>query len=197
MCFSHYLNIYIFRGVSLTLLLPIAYAIVLMYSQAEQKAFRISALKENWLRLKSRLLPWHILIVLAVLFVLAIYILRSGNMKISGLENRIRNLISEVSLARPRTKEFLIGWPALAIFAYYIHSDKSKLLTWAFAAGSSILFASVMNTFCHVFTDMTTSVLRTVNGLVFSVPFILIFALANMILVRFLFKSKLDTKKDL
>ena len=104
--------------------------------------------------------------------------------KISGWENTIRNRMSELTSARPRTKEFLIGWPAVAIFAYYRKSDVSKLLTWAFGAGSGILFASVMNTFCHVFTDVSTSVLRTLGGFVFAVPFMVIFALANLCFVK-------------
>ena len=105
--------------------------------------------------------------------------------------------MAEISFARPRTKEFLIGWPALALFAYYIKNNHCKLMTWAFAAASGILFASIMNTFCHVFTDATTSALRTVNGLVFAIPFVLIFSVVNRIFLKLIQSRKLDKQSDL
>ncbi len=185
-----YLNIYIFRGVSVTLLAPIAFALLLMYCRTEKADLSPKALKAQFAQFKSSLRPWHFLVIAAVVVVLSVYLIRSGNTKISGLENTIRNRMSELTSARPRTKEFLIGWPAVAIFAYYRKSNISKLLTWAFGAGSAILFASVMNTFCHVFTDVSTSVLRTLGGLVFSVPFIGIFTLANLCVVKLFVRRK-------
>lgn len=187
---EYYLNIYIFRGVALTLLVPVLYALVLMFLRTENKSLRCGTLKENAQKLKASIRPWHIWVLLAAILVLAVYLLRSGNTSISALETKIRNVIGVISRARPRTKEFLIGWPALALFAYYIKHKRSKLLCWVFAAASSILFASVMNTFCHVFTDTATSALRTVNGLVFALPFILLFTAANRLFVRLFFRNK-------
>ena len=194
---EYYLNIYIFRGVSITLLLPIVFALVLMYCREEKKKYSIAELKAMLKNARSQMKPWHIVAGVCIVLVLVVYLLRSGNTKISGLENKIRNVMAEITYARPRTKEFLIGWPAVALFAYYIKNNHSKLLTWAFAAASGILFASVMNTFCHVFTDVTTSALRTVNGLVFAIPLILIFWAVNRIFLNLISKRKLDRQQDL
>ncbi len=170
-----YLNIYVFRGVALTLLVPVLYALVLLLCRTEDHLLRKGALKEKLARIKGEIRVWHIVVLLAALLILTVYLLRSGNSSISALETKIRNVIGEFTLARPRTKEFLIGWPALALFAYCIKQNRSKLLCYVFAAGSSILFASVMNTFCHVFADVSISMLRTVYGLLFALPFMLLF----------------------
>jgi len=82
----------------------------------------------------------------------------------------------------------LIGWPALALFAYY--AKRNKIVRWVFAVGSSILFASVINTFCHVFTDVSTSALRTVNGLVFALPFIAVALGANKLILKMIKRTK-------
>ena len=77
----------------------------------------------------------------------------------------MRNSIADVMAARPRTKEFLIGWPSLVLLVYYIKNTDIKLIRWGFAVASSILFASVINSFCHVFTAAGTIYSRLFNGL--------------------------------
>ena len=58
-----------------------------------------------------------------------IYLIRSGNVtEISATENLLRNSITNLMTERPRTKEFLIGWPALILFLYYIKNTDIKLL---------------------------------------------------------------------
>ncbi len=191
---DYYLNILTFRGVALTLLLPVLYAALLAAAPALKKSFANGTLKADALRLAKRFRWYHPPIIIAVLLVLFFYILRSGNSSISHFETQVRNLLGEWSLARPRTKEFLLGWPLLVLF---VLSEKHKLLRWLFAVGSAVLFSSVMNTFCHVFTDATTSALRTVNGLLFAIPLILIiFAISRIFLSR-IAKRKLDRQQDL
>ncbi len=177
-----YLNNLIFRGVKLSLILPIAYAALWMWIY---EGMKIDLSKKSLNTFFSKIKIWHIIVFALALFAAGVYVMRSGNAKISPLENTIRNFISDVSGARPRTKEFLIGWPILAFSACLIKNSSSKILSWAVCVGSSVLFASVINTFCHVFTDFSVSALRTVNGLLFSLPFVIV-----AVFLAQLFKSK-------
>lgn len=166
---EYHINDAVFRGVKITLLFPVTYAALGAWIYLNEG--KISSGIQEVKTLLKKIKVWHIAVLVIVFAVFALYVLRSGNTAISPLENKIRNFISEATSARPRTKEFLIGFPMLSLFAYSMKYSGQKLLKWVFACGASILFASVTNTFCHVFTDYTVSALRTVYGLLFSVPF--------------------------
>ena len=123
------------------------------------------------------------------------YIIRSGNVdEISSLEQALRNAATELFPARPRTKEFLIGYPALVLLVYYMKNSKLTLIKWLLAIASSILAASITNSFCHVFTDYSVIVSRTVNGLIMGI-FVATFAyIANIIVVKILRKISCKLK---
>ena len=113
------------------------------------------------------------------------YIIRSGNVnKISSLEQTMRTAITNAFPARPRTKEFLIGYPSLVLFVYYMRNSNIKLVQWFFAIGSSILSASVMNSFCHVFTDLTVIYSRVLNGILIGAVMSVFAFVANLAFVR-------------
>ena len=188
---DYLLNNKLFRGVKLTLLLPVAYAAIAMLIYLSGGKFRaeLPPVRDIAKKIKLR----HVILAVLILLAGGIYVLRSGNTKISGFEVAMRNFISDVFSVRPRTKEFLIGWPMLSLFAYYSKHSYGKIFRWLTAVGSSIIFASVSNTFCHVFTDFLTSSLRTINGLALSVPFIVVFLLANLLFVKiYVRKQKLN-----
>lgn len=194
---DYYLNILTFRGVAFTLVLPVLYAAVLSFAPSVQKSLASRTVKEDALRLARRLRWYHALLAVAILLILFFYILRSGNSSISHFETQVRNLLGEWSLARPRTKEFLLGWPLLVLFVLSEKHKLPRLLRLLFSVGSAVLFSSVMNTFCHVFTDATTSALRTANGLLFAIPLILIAFVAIRIFLSLIARRKLDRQKDL
>jgi len=186
---DYYLNYTIFRGVKLTLLFPMAFSVpagaIYIFGIKPIGLVDIkNALKENLQ--KIRLV--HIILIAVVLLAAGVYVMRSGNAKISNGENAVRNAIAAFTGARPRTKEFIIGWPALALFAYYSKHSCSKIAKWIFAVASSLIFASVINTFCHVFTDFSISLSRTVNGLIFSIPFIVLVLFLNKAVIKRFFK---------
>ena len=115
----------------------------------------------------------------------AVYIIRSGNVnEISSLESWMRSTITEIFAARPRTKEFLIGYPCLVLFVYYIKNTNVKVVSFIAGVGSSILAASVTNTFCHVFTDLTTIYMRVINGLAIGLIVCAAVYVANIIIVK-------------
>lgn len=95
----------------------------------------------------------------------AVYILRSGNFGIGVLdiERLIRTLLENTMSVRPRTKEFLIGYPALFLGAVYYLRNKKDFL-WAFLIIGAIGPVSTINTFCHAHSPFMISVLRSFYG---------------------------------
>ena len=90
-------------------------------------------------------------LVLILAAVGTVYILRTGDgmLSVSVGEQRVRNWLERVLLFRPRTKEFLIAYPAIAA-AYCCAARRSRLTAWLFGVFGAIGFASVANTFCHI-----------------------------------------------
>ncbi|GEM_PF-735995 len=109
------------------------------------------------------------LIYFFVIYVLIyIYLLRSGNFNIlpeSAAEIQVRNFLELNMSARPRIKEFIIGYPCLFAFLYlYPKKVPYKLISFV-GTFSSIVGISIINSFCHGFTPVLTSLNRTFNGL--------------------------------
>ncbi len=184
-----FLNNLIFRGVKLTLIAPMAFAAALIFATVYKKQ-SVTEIK-NILFKTIKNLRWYHFVLIATLGVVAgIYILRSGNVnRISFFETNLRNSLTEYFVARPRTKEIILGWPCLALYIYYVKKDKAKLLQWIFAIGASILFASIINTFCHSFTLAETMFLRTANGMLFGLPIAAIVLVVNALIFKIFNKS--------
>ncbi len=94
----------------------------------------------------------------------AIYVLRTGNegMTVSGLELQFRSLLDQILGVRPRTKEFLLGHPALLLLLLYGYRDNRFLPLLLLAA---IGQASLVNTFAHIHTPLVISLLRAGHGI--------------------------------
>ena len=94
----------------------------------------------------------------------AIYVMRTGNegMTVSGLELQFRSLLDQVLGVRPRTKEFLLGHPALLLLLIYGYRDNRFLPLLLLAA---IGQASLVNTFAHIHTPLVISLLRAGHGI--------------------------------
>ncbi|MDD6308724.1 MAG: DUF5693 family protein [Clostridia bacterium] len=168
---DYYLNIMVFRGTKLALLFPILYSIPLYYWMFIKKD-GCTIWQDIKKLAKAKISVYQIGIIAIVALALAIYILRSGSVQqISSMEYTLRNRITDIFTIRPRTKEFLIGYPCLFLFVYSSKKAKSVWVPFLFAAGSALLFASVMNSFCHVFTNLATIYLRTVYGAAVGVLF--------------------------
>ena len=72
----------------------------------------------------------------------------------------------------------------LAVANVCIKCRAPKLLRALACVGSSVVFASVTNTFCHVFTDFATSALRTFNGIVFALPIVIAVLAVGAVIAR-------------
>jgi len=98
---------------------------------------------------------------------LAVLVARSGNfvLPVPGFEKIFRNWLEMILFVRPRTKEFLVGYPFLFLAAaYYLRGKKSWL--WLLTAVGVIAPVSVFNSFSHIHTPIVVSLVRTFNGMV-------------------------------
>lgn len=109
----------------------------------------------------------YILALAAVLLVAGVgyYILRTGNADVSALEQRFRNRLESLLIARPRTKEAFVAWPCLAI-SFILCARGKREYCWPFAILTSAGFASVVNTFCHARSPLWLSLTRSLTGLI-------------------------------
>ena len=99
----------------------------------------------------------------ALLCAVGYYVLRSGDSHVTVWEQRARNLLENVLLVRPRTKEFLAGWPSLAL-ASLLCARGRRRYSWPFAILSSVACTSIVNTFCHSRAPLWLSAVRAGIG---------------------------------
>ena len=91
---------------------------------------------------------WHLVVFVVIAAVGVFYITRTGNSgTASATELAIRQWLEDTLYIRPRTKEFLIGFP-IFVTALYAMSINRKLGSILLIPGV-IGFLSIMNTFTH------------------------------------------------
>lgn len=147
----------IFSGVKLSSLLPLAFTAAILAFTLFNKKSRGEI--QVFQKPPTALLVFIGVCVTAALVVL---ILRSGDnmLPVSDIEVGFRNLLEYFLYARPRTKEMFLAFPALAL--YIVASDRRiPLFQLPLGILASIGACSVVNTFCHIFTPVHVSVIRT------------------------------------
>jgi len=181
---DYYINNEIFRGIKLSLTAPMIFtAVAAYYMFVKDETFSIRAVIKKVI--VSEIKVYWVIIAAVIYYVVSYYLKRSGNVNtISDLEKLMRETITSIFPARPRTKEFIVGYPALMLFVYYVKNYNIKLFKWGFALGSSILTASVANTFCHVFTDYSVMCMRVLNGILVGAIICVPVYFANILLVK-------------
>lgn len=147
----------VFSGVKLSQLLPIAFAaLVLLYTLFSQKA------RSERKTAQKLPIPLMVFIGVCVIAALVVLVLRSGDnmLPVSDLEVKFRNWLEYVLYARPRTKEMFLAFPAIAL--YVVACDRRiPLLQLPLGILAGIGACSVVNTFCHIFTPVHVSFVRT------------------------------------
>lgn len=188
---KYMLKIDYFRGVKLSFVLPllfyVLYYIVKIYDANDWKTF-MERIKEF---LNIDIKVWHLVAIVIAGIIGIIYISRTGNepiVKPTELELKFRDFLEHTLVARPRTKEFLIGDPAI-ILAIYAAFKNSK--GWAFIMGifASIGILSIVNTFSHIGSVLPIAIERTVIGWVLG-------ALIGMIAVFIVDKTLKNIKRE-
>ena len=111
---------------------------------------------------------WHALAVMVAVGIIGVALLRTGNdpgVGVSGIELKFRAILDRVMTVRPRTKEFLIGHPALFLGIAFLLTRRRNWGLPLVALGM-LGQVSLLNTFCHIHTPLALSMLRSFNGLV-------------------------------
>jgi hypothetical protein len=95
-------------------------------------------------------------------------VMRSGNQPdvgASGFELNLRGALTQLMGARPRFKEFLIGYPAIFLLAA-LNPRHRRAVGWALILAAAVGLADVLDTFSHIHTALSVGLLRTFNGAV-------------------------------
>ncbi|NEU30272.1 polysaccharide biosynthesis protein [bacterium LRH843] len=129
---------------------------------------------------------WHLAIMLFITGALGFYVWRTGNSAMTlPYELEFRNWLESVLYVRPRTSEFLIGFPLFAL-GLYLRMRKSKVAPLFITLGM-LGFASMVGTFTHLHTALLISVLRTVYGLAFGFLIGLVFIQVYRLIERYIY----------
>lgn len=169
----------IFAGVKIAQLAPVGFAALLF-------AFSLFNKKARAENKNGNKLPLPLLIVFGVFVVgaLVVFVLRSGDnmLPVADIEIKLRNWLEYVLYVRPRTKEMLVAFPAIGLFVVSVQK-RYPILQLPFAVLCCLSSASIINTFCHIFTPVSISVIRTLLGAIIGfVLAIIIMYVFNLIL---------------
>ena len=147
-----------FSGVKLTLLLP---PLLLLLHDFKNR-IHPESIKE----ILQRPPLWAELALCAALLLGAVILaVRSDNASfVPEWEIRFRELLERLLWIRPRTKEFLIGYPSLVLYLAFVRRGLAVHYREVLRVAATIGFASAVNTFCHFHTLLPISLIRVFNG---------------------------------
>ena len=151
-----------FIGVKLAHVVPIVAVPFILYIWNEEKP--LTFVKK--LLAKALDYKWTMLGVL-VAVAGVIYLSRTGNSgaELSAAESMMRTFLNDVMGVRPRSKEFLIGYPFTLLLFWLGASRKNWILTIPAIIGQ----VSLVNTYAHIHTALIMSMQRSFNGLVLGI----------------------------
>jgi len=156
----------VFSGVKLAQLLPVLLVALFVWRyDRPARSWRVTV-RELWAWSGHPLLLRYAVGVVLVGVAAVILLARSGNfgLPLLSIEERLRTLLEDLLIARPRTKEYLIGHPALVLAAA---AAAAGWRAWVLplAAVGAVGQAGIVNSFSHIHTPVLHAVLRTVNAL--------------------------------
>ena len=164
---EYILKLKVFSGIKILYILPpILVALwLLVDSQILKNIFKFRLNKQQIINIVKSIRWYHIVLALLVIFGGIIYIRRSGNAgNASSFELEMRNMLEKLLYVRPRTKEFMLGYPAIFI-TYYMLKNNIKYAQYMLILGS-IATMSTVNTFTHLHTPIIYSLLRSVYSVI-------------------------------
>lgn len=147
-----------FSGVKFTLLLP---PLLILFHD-----FRRKVHPESIGDIISRPAVWGELLLFGVtLLAMLIMTLRSDNFSsVPAWETAFRDFMERALLVRPRTKEFMVGYPALLLYYYVVRKGMAERYREVLRIAASLAFSTAINTFCHFHTVLILSAARVLNG---------------------------------
>lgn len=179
-----------FSGIKISYLVPLLLVLAIMWLRVNKGKLMIL---EN---IKKPILIEHVIIMMFFAVFLVIYISRSGNfsfLPVLDIEDKIRIFLEKTLIARPRNKEFLIGYPAL-LLAMSMNYLKIKEFKIPIIIIGTIGPVTLINTFCHIHTPFLFSMLRTFNGVWLGLALGLIVVTIFYYLVK-IFRKKINYEK--
>jgi hypothetical protein len=168
-------GIHRFWGVKLSFLLPLILIGLFFYLRPNRVKNTFYVLKRLYY---APVRTAGLVSIFFILIFLVIMIIRSGNLIVLPsllLESEFRLFFEETFFVRPRTKEFLIGYPFLLLSFIYVDSKISRLWLWFFNIIGSVALISFVNSFCHLNTPLQISIYRSVLGVFLGVVFTFIY----------------------
>ncbi|MDR7420496.1 MAG: DUF5693 family protein [Armatimonadota bacterium] len=118
----------------------------------------------HWINQPLRL--GAMLVILVVGLAGVVLLARTGNvgLPLTGIEQQARATLEDLLIARPRTKEFLLGYPALVLAGLSaVHGWRRATIPLAMAG--AIGTAGAINSFSHLHTPLLYTFWRTGNAL--------------------------------
>ncbi len=153
-----------FFGVKMSFIIPVILVGMYFFLRPHRMTSTVYVLKRLFY---SPVRTSSLVAVVLCLLVVLVYILRSGNYLVVHIplaEGRMRALLELWLSVRPRTKEFLIGYPLLLCAFYYGHSERLRHWQWFYTSLGTVALVSVVNSFCHMHTPLLVSLYRTLLG---------------------------------
>lgn len=164
---EYILKLKVFSGIKILYILPpiLVTLWLLVESKSLKNIFELRFNKQEIINIVKRIKWYHIVLVLLVIFGGIIYIRRSGNSgNASNFELEMRNMLEKLLYVRPRTKEFMLGYPSIFI-AYYMLKNNMKYAPYMLIPGA-IATMSTVNTFTHLHTPIIYSLLRSIYAII-------------------------------
>ncbi len=155
-----------FFGVKIATALPLV-LVALLGLADEQETSEVPPWRRLW-RVLDRPLSLRTALVLVVLGTAGlVLLLRTGNVDLPmpRIEERMRTALEDLLGARPRTKEYLVGHPAL-LLGLGASLLGMRRWAWPLLVVGTIGQAGLVNSFAHLHTPVLYTLWRTANGLV-------------------------------
>lgn len=153
-----------FRGVTVLKLAPIALVACYYFFFADSGGVQAS-LRKIRAFLRAHIQVGHVLLALVLGLVGLYYLSRAGNQgQVLPLERMMRAALENALGVRPRTQEFLIGYPLFLVGAWLALKYQKGRFLLIFAV---IGLLTMVGTFTHLHTPLVISILRSFYGLLF------------------------------
>lgn len=155
------LRLHQFWGVKVSLLAPLVLMLLYLFKSGGLNR-RLEQVALGYLR------RFELVILFGLGIAAIVYLTRSGNfpfLPASELELRMRSFLENMLFIRPRTKEFLIGYPALWLLLAFRKERWYSIYHFVLWAGIGIGFTTMFNSFCHLHTPWVYILLRFAHAL--------------------------------
>lgn len=157
----------VFLGVKIAHVIPVVLVAVFLWGTNRTPGSWRGTARALWEWSAHPLRMRYAIVALLVGFAGLVLLARSGNfgLPVLTIEERLRSLTEDLLVARPRTKEYLIGHPAL-LLAGAVAAAGWRRWVLPLAAIGAIGQAGIINSFSHIHTPLSYTLLRTINALI-------------------------------